>query len=179
VQIEFDLAPVGICVLRNRIIQRCNREFAAMFGYAPEDLAGRSTELLYPSHDEFVRTGARAEPVMRSCDYSDERIMRRRDGTLFWCRVTGRPADPRKPFAHAVFVFEDLSRVRRVAVKLTAREREVAALVAGGRSSKQIAESLGIGRRTVEAYRARLMQKLGARSSGELISRLLGMSNVS
>jgi len=44
--------------------------------------------------------------------------------------------------------------------RLSAREREVAASVAGGLSSKQVAAQLGIGVRTVEAHRANLMRKL-------------------
>lgn len=47
---------------------------------------------------------------------------------------------------------------------LTLREREVMARVAAGMSSKEIARVLGISHRTVEVHRARLMQKMGART---------------
>jgi DNA-binding NarL/FixJ family response regulator len=47
---------------------------------------------------------------------------------------------------------------------LTAREREVLALVADGRTSKQVATSLGISPRTVEAHREAVMRKLGIRT---------------
>lgn len=30
---DFELAPVDLCYSRDRIIQRCNTSFAAMFGY--------------------------------------------------------------------------------------------------------------------------------------------------
>ena len=33
--LAFDLAPVGLCVSRNRVIQRCNRAFGEMFGAIP------------------------------------------------------------------------------------------------------------------------------------------------
>ena len=45
----FDLAPVGLCITRKRTIQRCNTAFAAMFGYEPAELQGRSLECLYPA----------------------------------------------------------------------------------------------------------------------------------
>lgn len=52
--------------------------------------------------------------------------------------------------------------------RLTPREREIVQLVAEGRSSKEIAEALGIALKTVEAHRANLMHKLGLRSASEL-----------
>jgi len=51
---------------------------------------------------------------------------------------------------------------------LTAREREVFALVVAGRRSREIADELGISLRTVKAYRAQLMDKLGVHTAAEL-----------
>jgi two-component system nitrate/nitrite response regulator NarL len=48
--------------------------------------------------------------------------------------------------------------------QLTSREREVLALIAGGRSNKEIANQLGIGVRTTETHRERIMRKLGIHS---------------
>jgi FixJ family two-component response regulator len=53
--------------------------------------------------------------------------------------------------------------------KLTAREREVLALVGRGLHAKEIAASLEISPRTVEVHKARLMTKLGARNVAELV----------
>ncbi len=52
---------------------------------------------------------------------------------------------------------------------LTVRERDVARLVAGGLSSKEIAQRLDLSPRTVENYRANLMQKIGVRDTAGLI----------
>lgn len=52
---------------------------------------------------------------------------------------------------------------------LTARERQVLTLVAEGLSSKEIAAELGIGSRTVETHRERLMDKLDARNAVDLV----------
>lgn len=45
--------------------------------------------------------------------------------------------------------------------QLTDREREVLALIAEGRSNKEVASVLGIGVRTIETHRERIMRKLG------------------
>ncbi len=60
----------------------------------------------------------------------------------------------------------------RLAV-LTVRERDVFERVVAGRLNKQIADELGISLRTVKAYRAHLMEKLGVATAAEL-GRLAG-----
>jgi FixJ family two-component response regulator len=57
---------------------------------------------------------------------------------------------------------------------LTIREREVFDRIVDGKLNKQIADELGIGLRTVKAYRAQLMIKLGVSSAAEL-GRLAGL----
>jgi len=52
---------------------------------------------------------------------------------------------------------------------LSARELEVARLVAAGRSSKEIASDLDLSTRTVEKHRANIMEKLGVREVASLV----------
>ena len=58
---------------------------------------------------------------------------------------------------------------RPVATTLSAREREVMALVIDGLDNRAIGTALGISPRTVEVHKSRLMTKLGARNLAELI----------
>jgi FixJ family two-component response regulator len=53
--------------------------------------------------------------------------------------------------------------------QLTAREREVLALIVAGRLNKQIAAALATSERTVKFHRAHLMQKMGAESVAQLV----------
>jgi PAS domain S-box-containing protein len=171
----FELAPIGLVISRERLMVACNHHLLAMFGAQHDSqLAGRSFELLYPTHEEFERTGAR---IVASLDrkgfYADERIMKRLSGELFWCHVSGRALDPKKPHADGIWSFEDLSAKRKVGAELTAREREIAALLIEGLTSKRIGQKLTISPRTVDVYRARLMRKFGAATTPELVHRLL------
>ncbi len=52
---------------------------------------------------------------------------------------------------------------------MTAREREVMDAVVSGKSNKIIAEELGVTIKTVEAHRARVMEKMGAESLAHLV----------
>lgn len=58
---------------------------------------------------------------------------------------------------------------RPVATTLSAREREVMALVVDGMDNRGIGERLGISPRTVEVHKSRVMTKLGARNLAELV----------
>lgn len=169
----FENAPIGIVMTENRMIRMCNPAFATMFGYPREDLLDRSFAMLYPSIEEFVRIrNVGVEPLKRYNKYSDERIMARRDGSLFWCRVRGHTLTPDDdPLRKAVWSIADLSDYRPVAT-LTTRERQVVMHLGEGRTSKEIARMLAISPRTVEAYRARLMKKYGAGNVAELLSHL-------
>ncbi len=62
---------------------------------------------------------------------------------------------------------EQGSAARRLA-QLTPAERRVADRLAGGKTNKMIAKELGLSIRTIEAQRARLMERLGIRSRTEL-----------
>ena len=149
-----------------------------MFGATREQLIGKSFELLYPTAAEFERTGKRIAAQLDAAGrYADERVMKRVGGTrpaeLFWCHVSGRALDPHNPHAAGIWAFEDLSSKRALKFELTPREREIAALLIDGLTSKLVGKRLGISPRTVDVYRARLMRKTGAATTPELVTRLL------
>jgi len=57
--------------------------------------------------------------------------------------------------------------------QLTKREREVLDLVVAGRMNREIAEKLDISIKTVEAHRAKIMEKLEVNSVAELVQATL------
>ena len=57
--------------------------------------------------------------------------------------------------------------------QLTTRERQVLARLAEGKTSKEIAQALGLGVKTVENYRARLLAKLEATNAAEAVATAL------
>ncbi len=174
----FELAPIGLVLSRTRLMVDCNRELLEMFGTTRDALVGQSFELLYPSQAEFEHTGARIVASLNARGgYADERVMQRLGGAqrdrLFWCHVSGRALDPSSPHAAGIWSFEDLSARRRIGVELTPREREIAAFLIEGMTSKMIGRQLGISPRTVDVYRARLMKKHAAGTTPELVQKLL------
>ena len=53
--------------------------------------------------------------------------------------------------------------------RLTSREREIVQLLSEGRSSKEVAVTLGISVKTAETHRANIMRKLELHSVSELV----------
>ncbi|MGD9774383.1 LuxR C-terminal-related transcriptional regulator [Diaphorobacter sp.] len=173
-RLAFEMAPVGMVISRNRIMVDCNRHVCEMFGASRELLIGQSFQVLYPSADEYERLGARMAPILNARGhYADNRIMKRANGETFWCHVSGCALDRQNPHASGIWSFEDLSAQRPVRAELTAREREVAARLLDGMTSKEIGRALDISHRTVEIYRARLMRKYGASTAADLVQKLV------
>jgi PAS domain S-box-containing protein len=180
----FDLAPIGLVLSRHRLIVDCNQHLLQMFGATHAQLVGQSFAALYPTQGEFERTGARIVARLNSSGwYADERVMKRiggpQEGELFWCHVSGRALDARQPHAAGIWSFEDLSSRRQLKADLTPREREIAALLVEGLTSKLIGKRLDISPRTVDVYRARLMKKYQAATTPELVNRLLSPADPS
>jgi len=61
--------------------------------------------------------------------------------------------------------------VRKRFEALSPREREVLEMLLGGRPNRRVAKELGISEKTVEAHRAHVMEKIGADSFAELVTK--------
>lgn len=60
-------------------------------------------------------------------------------------------------------------------VTLTTRQREVLALIAEGKTTKEVAVLLGVSFKTAITHRAHLMQKLGIHNAAQLVKRAIRM----
>ena len=180
-RLAFDHAPVGMVLSRDRTMIDCNQRLCEMFGSTRETLVGQSFRVLYPSAVEFERIGRRMVPLLNASGrYADNRMMRRLGGLhgvfageTFWCHVSGRALNRALPHQAGIWTFEDLGSRRTAKAELTPREREVAAQVMRGLTSKEIGRELGISHRTVELHRARLMRKYSAATTAELVQKLI------
>jgi two-component system response regulator FixJ len=69
-----------------------------------------------------------------------------------------------------------LADIRERLDKLTPREREIMDMVVAGNRNKVIAIDLGISQSTVEAHRAKVMEKMEATSLSELMRMMLALN---
>ncbi|MEO9530359.1 PAS and helix-turn-helix domain-containing protein [Roseibium sp.] len=173
-QLAYDNAPMGLALTEDRTIRACNQTFAAMFGYRKDQLIGRSFRLLYGTDQEFHQIrDIGLEPLRQSLPYTDERLMRRADGSRVWCRFRARTLTPEAPLERTVLSFALIDNASG-GPKLTEREREVLLLLSQGLTSKEMARVLGLSPRTVEDVRARLLKKFQVKNVAVLLARLSG-----
>ncbi len=171
--LSFEMAPIALCLTQARKVSACNTAFVALFGYSACALKDQSIAILYPSRQEFQRTGERGYPQMTDDGkYHDERLMRRQDEQLIWCRVLGCAVNKKDPAAAAIWSFEPITQ-SVPKVRLSPRERELVTHLTQGLTSKQIARELQLSPRTVEDYRAKLLRKMGVRTTLQLLSKLV------
>lgn len=57
----------------------------------------------------------------------------------------------------------------RVVFALTERERQVLVLIAGGKSTKETAATLGISYKTADSHRSRILEKLGVHETASMV----------
>jgi diguanylate cyclase (GGDEF)-like protein/PAS domain S-box-containing protein len=136
-------ARVGISFVKERSFQRCNPQLEEMFGYAPGEMDGQSTRLIIPDDIAFKEIGRAAlESLTRGVTYVDQRQLRRKDGSLFWCKVSVRAVDPERPADGVISIYEDVSadRAEREALERAVAERTTALKAANERLETEIGE---------------------------------------
>src|SRR5260221_1861790 len=119
-QLEYEAllanASIGIAFTRDRRFFLCNPKFAAMFGYAPEELIGSSGDIVYSSRESYSALGQLAIPVLASGQQLDlEWELRRKDGSTFLCRLVAKAIDPANTQQGTVWIVEDITERRRTA----------------------------------------------------------------
>ncbi len=114
-QAILDNAGIGIVFLKSRVVQRCNPFVEDIFGFAAGTMVGTSTRLWYPSEAEYESVGNDLYPQINT-DHARtvERLFRRRNGELFWGRMSGRLIDGSNPLDDAsIWVVEDTTERHR------------------------------------------------------------------
>jgi FixJ family two-component response regulator len=67
----------------------------------------------------------------------------------------------------------EVDHIRELLSRLTPREREVLDMVVSGKANKIMAADLNLSQRTVEVHRARVMEKMHARSLAQLVRMIM------
>ena len=128
-QAILDNATVGILFSRNRKVASSNALCAEMFGYTQEELIGLPGEALYPSAEEYKEIGRAASPALSAGkSFHTETRYRRKDGSLFWCRVSAKAIDAERTRDGTIWIMEDVSEDRMMRKALDQSMLELGAI---------------------------------------------------
>ncbi len=115
----FQATSVGVVLLRERTIGRCNPTLDAMLGYAAGEQLGQSTRHWYADDAAYDQAGQNVYVrVNRGETVLAERELVRKDGSRFWARMSGRTIDVEDLSKGMVGVVEDISEERAALVEI-------------------------------------------------------------
>lgn len=126
---------IGVALLRERKLVWVNPAMRMIFAIpADTELTGKSSAVLYPDQESFLRFGEEAYPLIeRGIAYSAEVRMLRLDGTPILCRLLGQAISPGHLEQGAIWVVEDItSRKAMEAEMVKARNLAAIGILAGG-----------------------------------------------
>ncbi len=109
VTLIVESATVGILLIKDRKVLRCNTKAEELFGYAPGAGVGQPTRDWYLSQADYDTVGAELNADLDAGrTHLREHLMRRSDGRLFWARISARRLD-RDDGQVTLAVVEDLT----------------------------------------------------------------------
>jgi len=106
----FDSVAEGIVMLRNGVVRRCNRKFATMLGYEPEELVGKPSLVWYADPAEWDPAASFPRSAhMEEGAFQCEIRVKRKDGSTFWCDARGRRLHADRPEEGSIWIYIDIS----------------------------------------------------------------------
>lgn len=113
-------ASIGIAFTQRRTFVQVNPQFERIFGWPDGALAGQPGQAVWSSPQEYGEVALLiGDRLSRGESVDMERQMRRRDGSVFWCRLMARAIDPQLPErSGTIWIAEDITERHEVALAL-------------------------------------------------------------
>ena len=106
-------SPVGIGIVKNRIIQWSNDRFFEITGYLREKLVDHDVSILYETHEEYERVGrVQTEQITERGTGSLQTQFKRKDGVIIDVVLSLTPLTARDPSDSLVFTVLDVTEQR-------------------------------------------------------------------
>ncbi|SMB26556.1 Diguanylate cyclase (GGDEF) domain-containing protein [Sterolibacterium denitrificans] len=106
----FETSFVGIAVLYEERILRCNQHYAELIGHTVEEIIGQNMRMQYLSEADYAACQATFHAnLQHGNEYQLEHRLCRKDGSSFWARLSARAFDPARPDEGTVWMIEDIT----------------------------------------------------------------------
>ena len=117
---------IGISYIIDHHFLWVSKAGAEIFGYEDEkEVAGLPTEAIFESREAYESTIQRAAVSFAAGNvFEDEQVLKKKDGTLFWCALIGKVVNPDDFSEGAIWLTQDISAQKEVEKQLQlARDR--------------------------------------------------------
>ena len=126
--VVLETLPSGLCILRDRVIVRCNPAMEAMLGWPPGSMQGLSTRCLYSSDEEYEHYGRLFyAAISDNREFRGEVPFTGRQGQTVWAWLQGTSIFPERAREYAVFSMTDITERRREQVELQQQKDDLQA----------------------------------------------------
>ncbi|MBS3821922.1 MAG: cache domain-containing protein, partial [Phycisphaerae bacterium] len=128
------VAPMGIGVMRHRMLHDANDSLCRMLGYERDDVVGQSARMFYHSDEAFNEVGAAYKRQLRKSDTSSvETQWVRKDGTSIDVLVSYTTASEDGDLDHVIFTAVDITERKSLEAQLRQSQKmEAIGQLAGG-----------------------------------------------
>ncbi|MRX11023.1 EAL domain-containing protein [Pseudoduganella sp. FT25W] len=118
----FDNASVGILFSKSQVMLSCNARMAEMFGYAPGEMEGLHSAVVFRSPEIYEEFGREAAPLLSAGQPFEKpaQQFRRKDGSFFWCRVRANAVDFEHRGGGTIWILEDVTHSRQTQMEVEA-----------------------------------------------------------
>ncbi|GAB2180897.1 hypothetical protein DLREEDagrD3_11200 [Denitratisoma sp. agr-D3] len=125
-QALLDNSAVGIFLASaDRKLEQASLRIFEMFGYRPEELIGASFEKVHVDRVHFEDFRPNYDKLLTSTLVNIEYPFRRKDGSVFWCSVSGTPLDRRDLSKGVIWTLLDITDRRQLAQELEKQRRDL------------------------------------------------------
>ncbi|CAN2041803.1 two-component system, sensor histidine kinase [Candidatus Magnetomoraceae bacterium gMMP-15] len=125
-RVIMDNTALGIVFLKQRKFICINKRMEDLFGYPQEELIGKTTEIIYPSHAIYQQTGNEIYPIIetgKTC--AVERMMKHKNSSLFWCSIVGKAINIKDRTQGSIWMYEDITK-RKLAEEELKKAKKIA-----------------------------------------------------
>jgi diguanylate cyclase (GGDEF)-like protein/PAS domain S-box-containing protein len=106
-------ASVGILLTIERKMVLVSQTLCRMLGHDEDEMVGHSARMLYPSDEAYAEIGPRVGAAFaRHEQFDTELQFVKRDGSLLWVRLMGRPVEIDNPAAGTIWIIDDVGEMR-------------------------------------------------------------------
>ncbi|WMW21258.1 PAS domain S-box protein [Methanolobus mangrovi] len=121
----FKVAPVGIGVVSNRILTEVNSLVCEMTGYTGEELIGSTSQILYPTQEEFEFVGKeKYQQINKKGTGTVETRWKRKDGTIINVLLSSTPIDVSDQSKGVTFTALDITERKQAEISLRESEEK-------------------------------------------------------